>query len=1761
MKSKLLLPFIFFILFSVHSFATHIVGGDITVKWISGNTFEITLTFYRDCTPGNTGFDPTVQIGVFDKVTNFPTFNPQPILQVIDSTVVTLGDNCYNPNICMKKCRYVRQIVIPNNPNGYYISWQRCCRNSVITNIVNPGNAGYIFYAEMPDPALHNSSPTFSTVPDGYMCQRYPNIDSYTATDSDGDILIYSFSQPLDCATYGICSNTNCTGAIGCTIPPAWFKPYGVTMYQTGYSLANAMGDPAQSIDANGNIFTTPPNLGVYVICVTVGEYRNGVKIGEIRRDFQYKVLPCSTLTIASSAGNPCLGVPTILTAKGAPTGSKYIWSPGGQTTSSISVSPGTPGTYVYKVTATKGLCIATTQDTVRVKPLPQANVVASGSVCLGQNTTLTANVIPPGGTPPFTYSWLPGGMTTSAISGSNLNNGTYTVTITNKEGCTSKSTGIITQATAISATVSVNQIACSGDLATAAVSASNGFPGYQYLWTPTGQTAQTATGLNSGTYSVTITDTKGCSNTQSVSIAVPGALSVGISSSGNVSCNGGDNGTATASITGGTSAFTYNWVPSAQTTATATGLNAGTYSITVTDTKGCTNTASLLITQPSLLKNAISSSTDVNCNGGSDGKATTKASGGTLNYSYLWLPTGQTSISATGLNAGTYSVTVTDGLGCTNTTSVTIAEPLVLNSTTSYTLASCSNNNGAARANPSGGNTGYIYSWSPGGATTKTISNLTGGTYSVLVTDKKGCTVTKSVTVPSTNAPTASTSVTDATCLVNNGTGTAIPSGGTPNYTYLWTDGQTTSIATGLAPGTYSVTVKDQNGCSASTGINVAAAGGPTVTITPPKNDVSCYSGNNGSATATPVGGITPYTFLWSNGQTTSTATGLSVGTYSVVIRDKNSCSYQISAVISQPDAQLGTSTASSTNVSCNNGNDGIAIARVTGGTPNYSYLWNNLATTSSITGLTAGNYSVTITDNNGCTMSTSVTITEPTTLTASAAKTDVACFDDNSGSASINPLGGNSSYTFLWSNGQISSTATGLSIGAYSVLVTDNKGCTTTNSVIISQPNLLTISPSQIDVSCNGLSDASAIINASGGTPNYSYSWNNGQTTSTATGLSMGTYSVLVTDNKGCTTSQVIAIIEPKILTSVTTDSSAICNGTNTGFSTVTTSGGTPNYSYIWNNGHTSSTATGLSAGNYSVLITDAHGCTATNTVIIAEPLLLQTTLNQNSVRCYGDSTGSATINAKGGTPGYKYLWSDGQTTFAALGLVTKSYSVVITDSKGCSRTDSVKITQPDLLTSSFNKIDVKCYGNITGSATVIPSGGTPSYSYLWSNGKTTSVITGISAGVYSVLISDTNDCHTIDTIKITQPPQLSLAVDQKDVLCSGGNSGSADVNTSGGVTPYTYVWNNGSTTSSISGIKAGTYIISIVDQNGCSVVNSIIISEPSPLTIKSSQVNAICTGNSSGSANIVPSGGTSPYSYIWSNGQTSSTVTGLSLGSYSVIITDAHACSTSDTFKITQSPPISVSVLGKDSICLGLSTILRTSITNGTPAFTFLWYPGNQTTSSIMVSPSTSASYSVSVVDKNGCTAPMQTFVVNILPRPTAKFDTVAYGDKFSLSYLLKDLSTGSSQWHWIFNDGKTSNQQNPIHTFPGAGIYSINQVVFNSYGCPDTALLRLVIKSKIIIPNIFTPDDDGTNDEFYIPNNGMESFHITIFDRWGLKIFETTSSEIRWDGRSPAGKMMVDGTYFYVLEAVLKNPGNNENGTISYQGTVTLLTNRK
>ena len=508
--------------------------------------------------------------------------------------------------------------------------------------------------------------------------------------------------------------------------------------------------------------------------------------------------------------------------------------------------------------------------------------------------------------------------------------------------------------------------------------------------------------------------------------------------------------------------------------------------------------------------------------------------------------------------------------------------------------------------------------------------------------------------------------------------------------------------------------------------------------------NNVTCNGLDDGSIDIDISGGTGLYTYSWSNGETTQDISNLSPGNYSVTITDVNGCSINGQYTITEPDQLVVSGEKSDFNgfeISCNGLDDGYVIIDVQGGTKPYTYSWSNNETTPNLSNLSPGTYEITVTDANLCETTTSFTISEPELISISSIISDyngyeVSCNGAQDGSIDISPSGGTGVFTYTWSNGESAQDLTNLSAGQYSVEIKDSNNCSAIFNFTIEEPDPINISGIIKDyngfgISCNGLSDGEIDVQVSGGNlndnTNYTYFWEGVGVDNSLidqTGLSAGTYKLTVTDSNNCSESKEFIITEPEVITidEQISDYSGFeisVSGGSDGSIDLTISGGTNDYTFLWQGSGvnpTSEDQSGLSAGTYTVTVTDSNGCSETETYTLTEPLSLQIEIDNtiiSSILCYGDSTASIKVDITQASiapftfqiNGTTYLGTNytdsvqniSDLTYTFNNLVAGTYSVTVTDANGNSKTTLTKtITQPENPLSIASSIqDIGCSG----------------------------------------------------------------------------------------------------------------------------------------------------------------------------------------------------------------------------------------------------------------------------------------------------------------------------------------------------------------------------------------------------------------------------------------------------------------------------------
>jgi PKD repeat protein len=1122
-----------------------------------------------------------------------------------------------------------------------------------------------------------------------------------------------------------------------------------------------------------------------------------------------------------------------------------------------------------------------------------------------------------------------------------------------------------------------------------------------------------------------------------------------------------------------------------------------------------------------------------------------------------------------TGLVAGTYTVTVTDLNGCTKTTAnITVSNPPVVTASAAVTSnyngsqISCSGSSDGIITVTAGGGTGalsYLLVELPGnvtGAVSGVFTGLPAGTYTVTVTDVNGCskttlpvTITAPTPVVAAMAVTSDYNGSQISCNgASDGRLTVTASGGTGVLKYvldqipLNISGLNTGIFTGVPAGTYTVTVTDKNNCTAVTA---------PVTITQPPaillsanitsnyngSMVSCNGSSDGVITASASGGtgVLTYTILQMPGNLTGAAsgifTGLPAGTYTIRVYDINNC--QVTApnlVIVNPPAITATGAVTSnyngSHVTCFGSSDGMITITAAGGTGALSYVLDQIpanvtgAASGIFTGVPAGNYTVTVTDLNGCTKVTpNITVNNPPAVTASAVVTSnyngsqISCSGVSDGRITVTSSGGTGARTYLLVEipgnvtGAASGIFTGLPAGTYTVTVTDVNGCNmTTAPVTITAPASVIAAAAVTSnyfgsqLSCFGASDGRVTVTASGGTGVLAYTLVEipanvtGAVSGVFTGLPAGTYTFTVTDKNLCSTVTLpVTITPPPALTiavniiSNYNGRNISCFGASDGRAEAVVTGGTGSYSYIWYSdpamtipiGQLTSTAINLVAGDYFVKVTDINGCMISGSVILTQPTALDATITaQANVLCYGNNTGSVTVTATAGTGTAPYQYSiDGGGTWQAGGtfgtLAASSYTVLVKDVNSCIKTVTVLITQPtQLLAAITAQTNVSCFGGNDGQVTVTPNAGAGTAPYTFSrdggaNWQGTGLFAGLAAGTYNIIVRDANLCTVTIPVVISEPTVLTMTK-TPDVLlnCYDDMTATATFYASGGTLPYSFnvsVNTTGGTpavpgfnSQSVFGAGAGTITVIVTDGKGCTATATVNITEPPLLTPGSIGTNqVICSADNPATlTELTPAtGGPAARVFQWqysnvaggpfiniagANASTYTPPAGATMTLYYRRMVTSGLCVPvySNEVEIIVNPrPVGI-LTGGETICPGATSILKVNLPLGTGPFTLDIenYPGltvNNYTSDadILVSPLVTTTYKLlRIRDANGCqvTFPSPnmigsaTVTVRALPaitvQPVAKI-TCEFG---MVTYNV--TATGSDlTYQWYVNDG--------------------------------------------------------------------------------------------------------------------------------------------
>jgi large repetitive protein len=1355
--------------------------------------------------------------------------------------------------------------------------------------------------------------------------------------------------------------------------------------------------------------------------------------------------------------------------------------------------------------------CIHDTIINLVLPSIPQVTISTIGNATCSNPTSGFISVSAAGGAGNKTYAINNSTFGVNSVF-NNLSAGVYTIVVKDINGCTSNVTAtLISNNTMAFASVMYTNVGCNNSpLGSISVTGIGGVPAYQYkINNNTLQASGSFTGLNGGVYTITVQDASGCTKTTLVTIQSSGNFSLTNFVATNAICSNPGNGSISSTFAGGVAPIIYNLNGNLSSNSNFNLLQPGTYTLTATDANGCSISSATTITGPPKLWFINTTVVIPPCFGGI-GSILTNGIGGLPPYTFsLNTNPYTTSSSFLNLQAGTYVVHLQDANGCIHDTTIVLIQPnpVSLNNVLVSNAACSGAATGSISAVASGTIAPYLYSINGGVfSNTNTFSNLTAGTYTIVVKDANNCSnaVVSSINNNGNFYFNTFNAIRPLCVGANNGSISFSAIGGSMPYTYKINNGafQSSNNFIGLAAGTYTLFVQDNAGCIVSQLATISPANAlffNSIITTPPL----CNNGSNASVSVSGNGIPGSFTYKIDGGSfvTSTLFSGLSSGTHTVSIKNGNGCITDSVIQISNPTA-IQFSSVTAINAGCFGPGNGSIIVAGSGGSMPYAYQLNSglYINSGAYNALTAGVYTVAIKDANNCSTTTIIAIANVAGVNVSTiSKIFSTCLNTNNGSIFITANSSNNPINFTLNNGTPNTTGnfSGLAVGNFSIHITDALGCFKDSIIYMGTQSSLKIDSTKITKTlCFGDSSGTATLFTSGGNGTMTYAVNNLAYTSNAllNGLTNTTYTLHARDNIGCIVDTVITISSPPKLFFASSNLIApFCNGSQDGTISIGGLGGVLPYLYNINaNPYSTSTLfSNLIQGVYTFHIKDANGCITDTSMFLQGPdIVYFSSFISNNVTCFGASNGSATAIAAGGTSPYQYSLNNNAFTTSNQfnNLPIGNYTLIAVDNQGCIKDTIFDIVAPtsNVGFAGFTIISNKCRGDSSASVGIIPNGGTAPYLMSFNTPATFTNVTqynNLTAGNYMIYIKDANGCTNDSTIKITEPDSSAQIFLLNSILnsCVGVNDGALIVSAKNGYTPYQYLLDGISqgADSVFNNLVYGDYVVEVVDSIGCRSTGKYFVDSTKKISsiVLTNLVQNVCKYDTIGQAAWVTIN-TYPPVLSSVNGGNFALFSNLQLlpnGSYTLQIKDDKGCRADTTFTISGADSVTITVTTTDALCDGNGNDGKAEVLakNGVLPFTYIW------------------------------SAPQPTNTNNI--------DNLKYGD------------------------------------------YSI--VVVDNLGCIDSASFNINYFPccAMFIPNAFTPNNDIINDKVVVkPSGPIEFISLQIFNRWGETVFNTTDQNIFWDGKQNGQDCKMD-VYFYVLKykcPLLKN-------TSIKKGDITLI----
>lgn len=1429
---------------------------------------------------------------------------------------------------------------------------------------------------------------------------------------------------------------------------------------------------------------------------------------------------------------------------------------------------------------------------------------ILPATVANGNNGSITIDVSE--GVAPFTYSWIKEGdasfteKTTKDID--NLTAGSYTVTVTDSNTCSIAATFEVQEPGPLRVSLEqTNNVLCHEDttgelMATVEggfpiLSTINDFSFEWYLVSAVGDTLlesdfglDSQIGLAAGRYKVVVTDQAGTVTEDIFVVSQPDDLQVSLSNAPtNVLCYGESTGVIEVTVTGGPRdeitgsyrPYTFEWtktedVDFSATTEDLVDITAGTYSLTVTDENSCVVTllAPVIISEPDAAL-TISGSTTTNLTGfeTDNGSIAVTVEGGTIDYTYEWRLAGDAAVIGNApliedLAIGTYELTVIDGNGCEVEETYTVTEPalLVITDIDEQGNVLCHGDETVTLvATVDGGVGDYAYSWYAAADTvtkisiTEALSDITGGTYNLIVTDANGNEANQTYIVSQPDELIASYTTTNVSCNAgNDGSIDISVEGGTGVYSYIWATGETTQDISGLVAGEYSVTVRDANLCETSLIISieepVAALNVSDTTI----ENTTGFELINGSIEVVIAGGTSDYSYEWKDSEdtvlpsTTNLLDGIGAGDYFLKVTDANGCELETDYTITEP-AALSVRT-DEVSIDCF-GNTGQLIALVEGGVSPYSYQWYNasnelVSEESTANNIPTGTYSVTVIDASANqTELTDIILTHPDLLEITDIDIiDVTCYEGEDGSIRVTAIGGTGDYLYQWSHTTVSTNeVTSLTSGAYTVTITDENTCSVTSETI----NVLEPAPYEIigvnlvrPSGITGAENGSIAIDITGGVAPYTYQWYDSDTNlvleevavlamSSSITTSEGVYSIRVTDAIGCEITDTYNLADPgELLVDIRQNQEVSCNRNNDGILEVLTVGGVGGNNFQWYSrstgldtaiaGETSAILRNLPVGSYYVVVSNAEGISEQSAVFqVTEPDAVVGTLTMDMPDCYQGNDGSITLTASGGNSDYSYRYRKDRGTYGdwisfngneteILTLDKGYYEIQLRDSNGCFYETLIRdievlsadIIEPDeLVISNTLLIEPTGFNLSNGTITITAQGGTFPYTYEWSNGTgqlsaTTNELSNIGTGIYSVTVTDSQQCRVSLELTLDQPDELLVAIEEVNVVsCFESSNGSLRANPSGGIGAYTYEWFKVGNVTTVGdealliNVDEGTYYVIVTDVNGNEKQSeNILVVQPELLEVSLTADYVLCGDGNDWTIESVVQGGTAPYTYFWSTGTTAASVENADIGTYIIYVADARGCTTRATIELELPEAMEVADNISNTTCFeGGDASISLLVSGGVAPYSYSWDNG---ATKANITDLSAGNYQVSITDAKGCVVVHSYDVIDPaqIVIDLGEDITLCSGQAAELDATINDPN---AIYSWTSANGFISDE--PTIVVATTGVYQVN--VVTGKGCTASANIFVEAITDEIAAHFLTSTQVFVGEEFVVVDNSV------------------------------------------------------------------------